>query len=277
MEPLSISWSSLQAHEFCKQQGMLFRTGHKNPSKDVRSYFHGTVADRIMRTWLMEPEQTPGKMVTMVDDFIVSCEQEALESGDGVVRWKSRTDRSELREFCIELVRRLEPILRRLVLAYDYEPAKRFTVPVQIPYLTGEPTCIHLKGEMDLLTRNAHGHWGIWDLKATRNENYWRKTMAQLVFYDLALYAMFDDYAHMTGLIQPMCTEQVLGFTITDDDRAQMWSRICRFASDIWQRDFEPKKNTTGCTYCPVYHACIKFKPVKGKLPTSLVGTGDLL
>ena len=228
-----------------------------------------------MRTWLSDLTQTPGKMATMVDDYIVSCERDAKESGDGIVRWKSPTDRAEMRDFCLELVKRLEPILHKLVLPYDYEPAKRFTVPVQIPYLTGEPTCVHLVGEMDILTRNDHGHWGIWDLKATKDDSYWRKTFGQLVFYDLSLAAMFGDYSTVSGLIQPMATEQVIGFEITEQDRREMWSRIVRFASDIWQQDFEPKKDMVGCSYCPVKHACSKFQPVNGQR-MSLLGSGNL-
>ncbi len=275
-EPLHISWSALRTQSECKQKGHLFRLGKKTPGQDVRPFFHGTVVDRIMREWLSAPEQVPGKMVTMVDDFIESCEKEALETGDGVVRWKSPSDRKDVARFCVELVTKLEPILRKLVLPFEYEPAKRFSVPVQIPYLTGEPTWVLLVGEMDLLTRNDKDLWAIYDLKATRNDSYWRKTLGQMVFYDLSLAAMFDSYATYIALIQPMCKEPVLGFTFTDDDRRQMWSRIVRFANDIWTNDVDPKKDMVGCDYCPAKHACAKFTPVHGNR-MNLIGLGNLL
>lgn len=262
--PLRISWSSLRAHSECKQKGFLFRSGKKSPATDIRGYFHGTVADRVMRNWLSAPEQVPGKMTAMVDELIESSLTEAKEAGDGIVRWKSTTDKSDMREFVVELVTRLEPILQKLVLPYDYEPAKRFEVPVQIPHLSGELTCVHLVGEMDLLTRDDQGRWGIYDLKATKDDNYWRKTFAQLLFYDIAQMAMFNEYATSLALIQPMCKEQVVYFTFTEDHRQEMWSRIVRFASDIWQKDFEPKKSNSGCSYCPVKFACSKFTPISG-------------
>ncbi len=275
-DPLRISWSSLRTNTECKQKGHLFRLGKQMPGRNVRPFFHGTVCDRVMREWLTQPEQIPGKMALMIDDFIESCEKEALETGDGVVRWKSPTDKKDMTEFCVELVTQLEPILSELVLPFEYEPAKRFSVPVHVPSLTGEPACVLLVGEMDILTRNTKSQWAIWDLKATKDNSYWRKTLGQMVFYDLSLAAMFDDYATWTGLIQPMCKEPVLGFTFTDDDRRQMWSRIVRFATDIWTHDIEPKKDMIDCNYCPVKHACAKFSPVNGN-HMSLIGENNLL
>ncbi len=274
-EPLRISWSSLRTHTECKQRGYLFRQHKQNAAKDIRPFFHGTVVDRIMRDWLSLPEQAPGQMVQMVDDYMESCEKDALETEDGVVRWKNASDRKNVRAFCVELVTKLEPILYKLVLPFDYEPAKRFSAPVQIPGLSGEPTYVLLIGEMDLLPRNSRNQWAIWDLKATRDNGYWRKTLGQLVFYDLSLAAMFDDYATYVGLIQPMCTQAVLPFEFTDEDRRQMWSRIVRFANDMWQNDFEPNSDTKDCNYCAVKHACSKFQPVKGNR-MGLIGESTL-
>lgn len=262
-EPMLVSWSQLRTHEECRQKGVLLRAGKRSPAQDIRGFFHGTVVDVAMRTWLSTAELRPGHMLEMVDGLIESCQREAVETGDGVVRWKSATDRAELREFCRELVTRLEPLLHRYVLPFDFEPAKRFSVPVEVPYLDGTPTCVHLVGEMDILARDSALSWGIWDLKATKDDSYWRKVLGQLVFYDLATWAMFGEHSSMTGLIQPMCAEPVLTFSITDEDRRQMWSRIQRFTSDRWQRDVEPKAGTEGCQWCPVHHACARFKPAR--------------
>lgn len=261
--PMLVSWSQLRTHEECRQKGVLLRAGKRSPGQNIRGFFHGTVVDVAMRTWLSSPELRPGHMLEMVDELIESCQREAVETGDGVVRWKSATDRAEMREFCMELVRRLEPLLHRYVLPFDYEPAKRFSVPVEVPYLDGTPTCVHLVGEMDILVRDSALCWGIWDLKATAADDYWRKVLGQLTFYDLATWAMFGDYSTVTGLIQPMCTEPVLTFVLTEEHRRQMWARIHRFTTDRWQRDVGPKETTDGCNWCPVNHACSRFKPVR--------------
>jgi hypothetical protein len=259
---LYLSWSALKTHEHCKQKAMLLRKGKKSPAQDIRGYFHGTVVDRVMRNWLDHPDPQPGVMVGMVDDMIINSQKEALESGDGVVRWKSRNDRAEMTEFCKELVVRLEPILYDLVLPYDYEPAKRFKTPIMIPHLDGSPTLIYLVGEMDLLVRDEKERWAIWDLKGTKNDSYWRQTVAQLVYYDLATHSMFGEYSSKAGLIQPMCEKRVMEIDINDQARADLMARIVSFAHDRWRNDFQPKESTGGCSWCPVKHACEKFTPI---------------
>lgn len=267
-------------------QSSLLLQRKKSPGTDIRGYFHGTVADRVMRTWLNSTDPQPGEMVGMVEDLMIECEREALASGDGVVRWKHLNDRKEMGEFLVELVTRLEPILYELILPYEYEPAKRFKVPVQVPWLDGSPTEIYLVGEMDLLARDENLRWLHWDLKATKDDYYWKKTFGQIVFYDIALEAMMseddpvpDQYALRCGLIQPMCKEQTKEFTISQEDRDALWQRIVRMASDIWQKNNEPKPDNKGCERCPVRHACPKFKPInpgQNNKRLSLMGIGML-
>jgi hypothetical protein len=259
--PVYISWSSLRAHLECKQKAALLRSGKKNASSNIRGYFHGTVVDRVMRTWL-ENDPQPGEMPGMVEDILNAEELKAIADGDGVVRWKSATDRADTTKWCQELVRRLEPILYDKVIPFEYEVAKRYRVPVIVPFLDGSPREIFLAGEMDLLVRDEHRQFRIWDLKGTADDSYWKKTMGQLIFYDVSTHAMFEQYAVESGLIQPMCKNQVLSFTFTEDDYANMWNMICRMATDIWQRDDTPKESNSGCSFCHVRHACSKFAPV---------------
>jgi hypothetical protein len=260
--PMLVSWSQLRAHEECRHKGVLLRAGKRSPAQDIRGFFHGTVVDRVMRAWLEDPARQPGQMVAMVDAWIESCLRDAVESGDGVVRWKSATDRAEMRGFCVDLVTRLEPLLDKYVLPFDFEPAKRFNVPLEVPYLDGSPTCVHLVGEMDILLRDGQLRWGVWDLKATRDNDYWRKVLGQLVFYELACWIAFGEHTALTGLIQPMCADPVVTFTVSEDDHQQMLSRIVRFATDRWQRDTPPREGTDVCVFCPVKHACSRFNPV---------------
>jgi len=264
-QPFRVSWSSLQAWEMCKQRGWLLSQRKSSPVKDSRNFFHGTVVDRIMRNWLDDPQ--PGVMPKMVDDYMESCEQEALETGDGVVKWKHRTDKADLREFCVTLTKKLEPILYKLVVPFDYEPAKRFKIPMTLPGINNEPTEIFLTGEFDLLVRE-NSHFNVWDLKATADNNYWKKTLGQLVFYDLAVYAMMGESPVRSGLIQPMCDQEVLEFSFTNDDRRAMLARIMTMLRAVWTEDHSPKADSVGCSWCSVRHACEKYKK------PNLVGLG---
>lgn len=257
--PVTISWSSLRAHEECRHKAMLLRSGKKNPAQNIRAYFHGTVVDRVMRYWLDLDSPQKGEMAQMVRDVVDQEELEAINSGDGVVRWRNGTDKEDMIAWCQELVTKLEDSLYRLVIPYEYEVAKRYRVPVRISWLDGSPTWINLAGEIDLLVRGNDGLFRIWDLKGTADNSYWRKTLGQLIFYDLSVKAMFGSNAVKCGLIQPMCREQVLEFSFTDQDRREMWSRVMRMASDIWTKDFEPKEESSGCSFCAVRHACSRF------------------
>lgn len=259
IKEFSISWTGLRYWEECKQLGYLVSQRRKNPTMDVRNFFHGNVVDRIMRNWLDTEEPEPGMMVKMVDEYMDKTEAEVQESGK--IKWKHKKDRDDVRNYCVELVTRLEPILMEEVLPYEYEPAVRFAVPVRAFNLDGEEYRLILKGEFDLLVRNQDsGLFRVWDLKATQDNNYWKKTLGQLVFYDLAVFAMFGSFPERSGLIQPMCDERAPTFTHSMEDRQQLWSRINRVMEAQWKGDYAPKESNTGCSFCVVKHGCEKFK-----------------
>lgn len=259
--PISISWSGLRAHEECHQKSHLIRSGKRSPAKNLRGYFHGMVVDRVMMDWLADPDRSPGAMAGMIDAAIDTGIEAARTDGDGIVRWRGPDDRATLRTFCVDLVTRLEPILRDLVLPYPFQAAHRFRVPVQMPYLDGKPITVHLIGEMDLLVHHDDGPV-VWDLKGTADNSYWRKVVGQLIFYDLAVLAQSGQPTVRCGLIQPMCDEPVLSFTLTPELRRQMWGRILRMAADIWRADTTCKDGTAGCNWCEVNHACSRFTPL---------------
>lgn len=258
---LRISWSGLRTHEECRMRGKLTRAGKKSPMQDIRMFFPGTVVDLAMRDWLNTPDHPEGGMQDQIHQ-IMDAEEEKVRAGDGVLKWRHAKDRDEVRSFCVELVSRLEPILRELVTPFDFEPAKRFQTRIQIPDLDGNPTPIWLVGEMDILVRDDQSQWGIWDLKGTRDNDYWRKTIGQLTFYDVAVGAMFEgQHSSRAGLIQPMCTERVKHVTISDQDRMTLMSRVVHMAHDIWRKDFTFRTDSEGCFHppCPVKHACPRF------------------
>jgi hypothetical protein len=254
VKPLRLSWSRLRNHEECPAKGALLRD-HKSAAQDIRNYVHGNVVDLLMRRWLSQDNPEMGWMAAQVDAVF----EEALHTDEGFVRWKHPGDKNETREFCRELVRRLEPILVKYALPFTWQPAVRFEVPISVPYLDGTPRVIRLVGEMDLMVRDNQGRIAVWDLKGTRDNSYWRKVAPQLVFYALATAAMTGKFPVMTGLLQPMCDQQVLPVTVTPQALREMGTRIERLARDIWAGDLAPKADNDGCDYCPVMHACAKF------------------
>jgi hypothetical protein len=260
-----LSWSRMRAHQECRQKGHLQSLGKRSPTADIRGYFHGTVVDRAYRDWLNLPEQDPGWMIRNVAEIMDREEKTARETGDGVVKWRTPTDKSEVLEFCQETVRRLAAISKDLVLPYEWEPDVRFSVPMEVPYLDGSLRQIKLIGAMDLLVRRPEGV-EIWDLKATRDNNYHRKVTGQMMFYDIAWWAMSEGRrALRTGLIQPMCDQPVYPFEFDDAARRQMFSSICRVSMDVFRNDVAPKADSGGCTICPVRHACPKFGAPSGR------------
>lgn len=262
---LKISWSSLQAHEFCRQRAHLMRERHKSPASDIRPFFHGIVADRVMRSWLESANPLPGEMVSWVDDFVESCVSTAKDTGDGVVKWKSRTDRSEMTDWVRVLLSRLEPMLLQWVIPFEYEPEFKFSVPIRIPYLDGGLAEVDLRGGMDILVREEEGPPAVWagyDLKATANPDYLRKTLGQGIFYDLAVRAGVGKGSspRTFAFLQPMVeTNPVAHVTITDADRMSMLARITKVAHDRWRDDVSPKEGNEGCSFCQVRHACPKW------------------
>jgi hypothetical protein len=265
---LRLSWSRLRSHEECRAQGALQALGHRSPVADIRGYFHGTVVDRAMGKWLSMDSPPAGWMAEHVAEILEAEEITARETDDGIVKWKSVTDKAEVKEYCRELCTRLEVILTKLCLPHEWEPHVRFSVPLEVPYLDGELRQIMLVGEMDLLVRQARPagadpaaprEVGIFDLKATKDNSYWRKVEGQMAVYDVAWWGMTGQFPVISALIQPMCDTQVLPFRFTEQTRRELFTRICRVSMDIFRNDLSPKAGSSGCEYCPVRHACPKF------------------
>lgn len=272
-KPIRLSWSRLRVHGECPAKGQLLADRQKSRFADTRNFLHGNVCDLAMRRFLSleDPRSELGWMAAQVDALFDEWLEIAESSGDGIVKWRSATDQAEVREFCREAVTRLEDLLVRFVLPFDWHPAWRFAVPVKICYGT-EIREITLVGETDLLVFDDHGRVFIWDLKATKDKDYWRKTLAQLAFYALAVKLSGDgklgQWPFRAGLLQPMCDERYLTFDIMAGGGQairEMTGRIERVASDIWAGRLDPKPHEF-CNRCEVRHACPAFTPAGGKV-----------
>ncbi len=252
-----ISWSSLQRFELCPQKNYLVMNGHSAPGKDVRNFLAGNILDSVQKAWLDSPV---GSMVDMVDEHM----EKSIASAEAkdTIKWRSKNDKSDIRNFCKSAAVSLQPILEARVLPYDYEPAKRFYQPVKIKNPnTNEVEEIILRGEFDLLVRDpADDRFVVWDLKTTKDNDYWKKTLGQLVFYDLVIISMFGQPPKKTGLIQPACDEQVKEFVFDNTHRAEMWGRITQMMQAEWKGDHSPKADNAGCSFCEVSHKCEKFQ-----------------
>lgn len=243
---------------------MLYREKKKSPMQDVRNFFHGTVADRCMRRWLESDDPRPGEMASWVDEMIDFCLGEARDTGDGVVRWKSSSDRADMAEWIRVLLGRLEPMLQQWVLPFHYQPEFGFRVPIRIPDPWGNTAEIDLTGGMDILVRESLDPlvWVGFDLKATANPDYISKTLGQGIFYDLAVFAGTGVAPRDFVFLMPMVERNpVVHVTVTDADRMSLLSRIVKMAHDVWQGDTAPKADAGGCSWCSVRHGCQKFKP----------------
>lgn len=262
MKTLWVSWSSLKTHETCRMRGQLQRAGKKGVLQNTRVFFPGTVVDRVVRDWLIgDPEKNLGLMPSMVE-AIMDREKIQIEDSGGSMQWKNKDDHDEVLKDCVEAVTKIEHSLIQEVLPYDWQADARFKAPLLLPHPDGGTEQIILNGAMDILVRDDKGLFRVWDVKMTRNEDYWRQTAGQLTFYDTAITIMFGEASVKAGLLQPMCKEQVKPYPITDDLRAQMMSRMVRMADDIWRQDTPPRADSIECAYCNVKHACSKFTPV---------------
>jgi hypothetical protein len=265
--PLRLSWSRLRLHSECPAKGSLVAAHRKSPVTDYRNFFPGTVADRCMRGWLRQEHPARGWMAAQVDTVMAAEEEASQGSGDGVVRWRHLADKAEVRELCVEAVRQLEGDLWSLLRMgeppagqWGWDPAPRFEVPVTIPHPAGRRERIFLTGEIDLLALTLGGAIQVWDLKTTRDDQYWRKTMGQLVFYEIAVWCMKGQWPERSGLLQPLCAETMPSWEFTMDHRTQMLHRIVSTAGDIWAGRLDPKPSPSMCPRCEVRHAC----PIKG-------------
>lgn len=266
---LRLSWSQLRNHEECKQKGYLSRTRKRATLANTRNFFPGTVTDRVVRDWLLREDKEPGQMPLMVEE-IMAREERFITEGDptsghdpeGQLVWRDSQDKKRVLEECKEAAKLIEPSLMKYVVPFEYEVDKRFKAPLDIPHPAGGTETVILIGAMDILVRDNRGRYWIFDVKHTRDDYYWRKTIGQLTYYDLAVELMYGEPAAGSALFQPLCKKPEHPHKATAQARSELQQRLVMFASDIWREDRAPKKNRAGCGFCDYKHACEAFQPV---------------
>lgn len=227
-----------------------------------RDFLAGNIADRVQREWLSLPDPQPGQMAAMVPDMLDRWTNPDRAEGDfQPVKWKGdpQKDRADVLEFCTLVVTRLEPILLKWVVPFDYQPELRFEAWVGLPNLEGENTPIRLIGGIDIVVRLPDGRFILFDLKATKQDSYIAKTLGQGIFYDISWKHYWGEHPIRFGFIAPALEERLVWCDINDQDRDVMRARIMRFAQGMWAGDWTPRADDDECTYCDCKHVCAKF------------------
>jgi hypothetical protein len=264
---LKVSWTRLRDHMDCKQKAARKEEGKKSAATNIRVFFPGTVVDLCMRRWLAG-ERVPGTLPRGLADRMDEAEQHALETGDGVVKWKNPADKGEVEKTCYECLENLEPILAQVAPPGSvFWPAERFREELVIPHPDGSPQRVWLVGEMDLLTQPGPRTFGVYDLKMTRNDSYWRSVIGQLVFYELAVWIRQGVWPEQSSLIQPLCKQQLLPFRFTEQHRRELFAAVQRYCEDVWRGDQAPKAGIEGCGWCEVRQACVRYAAPPGRVP----------
>lgn len=260
---IRLSWSQLRNAEECKQKRFLSVTGARREVRDQRLFLPGNVTDRVVRQWLKEdPANNPGVMPNMVNAAIDKIREDILAKGERIT-WKADLeDRENVRKACVEAVTNIEPALMTHVVPFEYEADFRFDAQLKVPRDDGTKEIISLIGFMDILVRDDKGEISVLDVKHTRDSGYWRKTVGQLTFYDLAVQLLFGQKTASTGLLQPLCPKPTFSYEVTDALRGQMYQRIVRVANDVWNKDNTPRADNKVCGFCEVRNSCEKFAPV---------------
>lgn len=258
---IRLSWSQLRTADECKQKRFLTVQGARKETRDQRLFLPGNVTDRVVRAWLKDKDRQPGQMPDMVSATLDAVREEILKKGERVAWKRDLSDRKNIERDCIEAVTNIEPTLLQHVTPFEFEADFRFDAPLMLP--RGDTKeLIYLIGYMDILVRGDDGQIRVFDVKHTRDTSYWRKTVGQLTFYDLAVQLLFKRKTSETALLQPLCAKQVYPYLVTDDARRQMYQRIIRVANDIWNNDNTPNISNEFCGNCDVRNACTKFAPV---------------
>lgn len=258
-----LSWSRLRSHEECKQKSYLARQRNKEPMlSDHRNFLPGNITDRVVRNWLLDdPWNNLGRMPEMV---AAQLDEEVLnaKTQDGYVGWKSAEDKGNIIEKCTLAVKNIEPALVKYVIPFEYTPDYKFqnSLDIEIPGQEDTMTVV-LNGYMDILVKHSEGRYFIFDVKHTEDNSYWKKTVGQLTFYDIAVFLGTGHYSSASALFQPLCKEPIHMHAIAEEQRQKMWQSITNYAIDVAKNNSQPTENTKQCYGCRYKHACVMFKP----------------
>lgn len=259
MDSIRISWSALRNWKDCKQRAKLVRTGKRHKLENERNFLPGNITDRVVRDFLKSGEFDKGTMADMVDDYLKKQVGEAKN-----IKWKGTkaADLAEIKKDCIQAVNVMEPYLLKYVTPYEQYADYKFNAPMHAARNGGgDPIHVTLNGFMDILVRDDKGRWFVFDVKHTKDKDYYKKTGGQMVFYSTAVELIHGTAPTAAALLQPLVEKKpVQPIPTGEAARKELFLDITRMANDIYFDEMPPRADNTLCGWCNVQHACVKFQ-----------------
>jgi hypothetical protein len=263
-KPMRISWSRLKNFETCRTRTRLLNKGMGAKIVNGRPMLAGNITDRAMRQWLETGIFNPGGMHDLVpaifDAFTsVGAERPMIWNGNPT------DDQTSIINKVHTAIDILEPILLEKVTPFQFIPEFRFTTDLRVPYLDGTPRKVQIFTAMDVCVNRGTEKapdFAIYDLKITETDEYIRKTLAQLTFYDIGMFAHFGHYANEHAYIAPLLKEPVIYNFVTNEERTAILRSIMTYCEATWKDDLYTLINDEDdweCYNCIVKKACPKF------------------
>lgn len=237
--------------------------------KDTRNFLAGNVADALAERWLAEDDPRPGQMLEWLPEVFASW-TEGGDAQEGKLRWRGPDDRQRIYDNVAGGLPVLEALLIEHVLAHDYETQTRLDAAGEHP----DGYRYEFTGRPDYLVRLEPGTYRVLDLKMTTRPDYWRQTLAQLLFYEIALLLMLPEGSAFAGggFIQPLVVPHYIPVEWTEDHRRSMMSRVLKFVAHE-AAQAPPVPNPEDCWGCDTKHACPVHRPVADGKRVSLGDT----
>lgn len=263
-DPVQVSWSSLKRWENCPQHQLRIIKHETEKQNKGRIFLPGTVCDLAQRRFLDDEHRSPGDMAASIETIF----KETVEKAESKILWKGNpnTDMAAVQKFCRETVTTLEPWLYKNVLPYGFAAEHKFKAHMEIPYLRdGVRAPIKLIGGLDIIVQDDQGKFRLYDLKVTKNHDYIKSTLAQLIFYDIAwciINGAWDSCVEWGFITPAIPNEPYIPIIVTEEDRRIMMSRVVKYAQGVWNDNWAPKADDVGCNWCEARGMCQKFKTV---------------
>lgn len=228
-----------------------------------RPMLAGNIADRAMRQWLDARNFNPGGMHDLVPDIFNAFTSPGAERP---IKWDGDpvADQTAIINKVHKAIDVLEPILFEKVIPFQFIPEFRFETFLKVPYLDGSPRQVGLFTAMDICVNRGTEDapdFAIYDLKITESAEYIRKTLAQLTFYDIGMFAEFGHFANEHAYIAPLLPEPMIYNYVTDDERMATLRSITDYCEALWTDDLYTYIEEDGweCYNCAVKSACPKY------------------
>lgn len=276
--PLTISWSRINDWAKCRHRVKLMFEGKRSKLTNARNFLTGNLTDHSMRHALENAETDPeGRLLKITMDELLAPLPAKWESiinspeKNTIFKWDEKDpvgDQKKIYAKAEQALEKMHPILEKNLLGRRFIPEFRPKVmpAIGIPGPYGETAWVRLFLAVDCAVQveeesdapNGLGKWGLFDLKTTESVEYLNKTLPQLVFYDIAFYALTRSRPVQHGLWAPLVKTPEISTTVTDQHRDMVTNWIISYCHSVWAGEQDFTKDETNCYSCPTRSACPK-------------------